>query len=371
MSLKELFKDKIIRLALLPKTNDYLLTEEGKRQRQLMGMEKVEELHKKIDENLSKYLNLNALDKLDAYVPTLIKHDYTGKTPSMWNALYGKLGLNLRSMMVVANPKDLQLILDTFRKDPKYIGGGAGVGLKEEVIPFLDAIEPPDIKSVNIIVKQDGRLVGYNTDAKGLLKSLEEKLNLVGKKVKGQKFVVVGARAVAQQFTRVLAENGAEYIVIANRTLEIAENLANELNKKYGKISEAVGENHVKEAVVAHKPAAIINTSDKGSSRYPNLSMFFGEDPNNENISREIIRAIHKQCPDLIYGDIVVVEKSISLRLLEEEGVDPKFIFDDKPMVIYQAVPAYKLVEQAHKEVHRKIVSDDEALEVFREAVSK
>jgi len=125
------------------------------------------------------------IESFDAYTVPIISHDYSAKTPIMWNSLYKKLELNIRNIMIVSNPKeDARIVINALRSDPKYIGGGFGVGWKEQ-IGFLDRVQPSDLRAVNIVVKENEKLIGYNTDASGFVKSLEEKFTSLGKKLMG------------------------------------------------------------------------------------------------------------------------------------------------------------------------------------------
>ena len=59
-------------------------------------------------------------------------------------------------------------------READYAGANVTVPHKEAVIPFLDGLTPTAeaIGAVNTLVKQDGRLIGHNTDAAGLLADL-------------------------------------------------------------------------------------------------------------------------------------------------------------------------------------------------------
>ncbi len=98
-------------------------------------------------------------------------------------------------------------IIEAFRKDTKYMGGGAGVGFKEKILPYLDKTVPENLKAVNIIVKEGDSLVGYNTDAFGLTLSIEHKLKEIGKELSGSYVVVFGAGGVAKEFARKIVES--------------------------------------------------------------------------------------------------------------------------------------------------------------------
>lgn len=311
------------------------------------------------------------LDRLDAYAATLIDHDYSGKTPAMWNSLYRRLKMNVRNIMIVANPNDAQVVLDTLRRDPKYMGGGAGSGFKERVKPFLDSTNPEDVASVNTIVNQNGRLIGYNTDSDGLMLSLDDKLKGIGKSVKGSAFVVVGAGGVAQQFVRNLQERGADYVAVANRTKSKAVDMVSMINKACGNVCEAFGEDAV-EALLLNKPIiAIINTSEKGGDSLPGTTMFYGGESLEK--SRALVKQLHRVKPNLVYGCILLPKSGVSrsLQVVKEEGIDDRFILDGRPMVTNQAVPGFKLVAKAHPRLHPELPSVEEMLKIFVEAAYK
>ena len=67
-------------------------------------------------------VSLEEIENSDAYTVPLIAHDYGAKTPLMWNSLYETLGLNIRNIMVVADPKiNGEIVIDALKQDPKYL----------------------------------------------------------------------------------------------------------------------------------------------------------------------------------------------------------------------------------------------------------
>jgi len=95
---------------------------------------------------------------------------------------------------------------------------------KQAVIPLLDHIDPAAamIGAVNTVVVEDGRLVGYNSDAPGFL----EPLGKIGERA--GRAVVIGAGGAARAVVHALAAAGFR-VDIANRDLGKAERLAAEL----------------------------------------------------------------------------------------------------------------------------------------------
>lgn len=98
---------------------------------------------------------------------------------------------------------------------------------KETVCPLLDALDEQArlIGAVNTIVRRNGRLVGYNTDAPGLLRALAEDLAF---RPVGQRVLLLGAGGAARAALVALAGGGAVWIGIVNRSPERACHLVRE-----------------------------------------------------------------------------------------------------------------------------------------------
>jgi shikimate 5-dehydrogenase len=332
------------------------------------GMAQIAKLPPKND------IELSQLDSLAAYTVPIIAHDYSAKTPLMWNSVYEKLGLNLRNIMIVADSQNMIQVLETLRRDPKYLGGGAGVGLKEKVIPYLDRIEPQDLKAVNIIVKENGKLVGYNTDSQGLYKSIEDALMKEDKKIANSRFLILGAGGVAKEFASLLAKNDAERIVIINRTYGKAVSLAYSLNQKYNReVAYGAPEDMTRGLTLnTLKPLdAIINVSDKGSDGpLEKMSAFAPVGEYNNTISIEILRLLKHWNPNIVIADIVIPKSGRTTTLNHADSACFKNIVDGNPMVINQAAPAYKLVEAANKNLHNKTLSEQEIWKIMHDTIS-
>ncbi len=315
-------------------------------------------------------ITLQEIERLEGYTVPLIGHDYAAKTPVMWNTVYEQMKVPLRNIMVVADPKKTSEILNALRQDPRYLGGGAGVGFKEAVIPFLDEVRPADLKAVNIVVNENGKLIGYNTDAEGFVRSLEEKYSALGKSIEGSTIVVLGAGGVAKEVVRHLVEKKARRIAIVNRTLEKAVALAGE----FASVAYGAPETMIRGIVLNSwdKPDAIINVTDKGAdgklvvySAFAHVTEHSGD---NESLSRTIMRELRSYNPQVIVADIVLPKSGRSVTLRHADAADLKNTIDGKPMVVYQAVPAFNLVAQAHVDKHHNMPSLEEVLAVFKQA---
>ncbi len=346
-NVKELIQQGYLHLAKLPAKNDFLLT--------------------------NRKLDLKKLDSLDAYHVFIIAHDYDAKTPIMLNSLYEKLNFNLRSITFVVNPKDIKIITQALKKDKKCFAGARGVGLKEK-IDVLDKLIPEDLKSSNIIIKENSKWVGYNTDSEGFFISLKKKFSKIGKQVKGSNLIIFGAGGVAKEVARQAAREGANRIVILNRTYSKAVEIANELNQKYGQIAVGGGEDMIKGYVldITIKPDAIINLTDKGSDgKLEDYSAFAVVNENNEKESINILKKLKNINPEVVIADIVLPKsrKSKTLKLCKDIGL--KNLLDGVPMVVNQAVPAYMMAQKNYPKLHPKKLTEEEVLKIFKKAAGK
>jgi shikimate dehydrogenase len=98
---------------------------------------------------------------------------------------------------------------------------------KTAVMPLLDELTPAAraVAAVNTIIARDGLLIGDNTDAEGLTRSLRAS----AVQIAGANVVVLGAGGAARATVYGLAIAGASRIAIAARRFQEAERLVREL----------------------------------------------------------------------------------------------------------------------------------------------
>lgn len=114
-----------------------------------------------------------------------------------------------------------------------FLGTNVTVPYKSDVIPFLKEIDPlaEKIGAVNTLVRIEGGFKGYNTDMPGLYRAMCSD----GVKIEGEKVLILGAGGVARAVAVLLADKGAEEIIILNRTVEKAHRIAEEVNGLVGR----------------------------------------------------------------------------------------------------------------------------------------
>ncbi|PRR69933.1 shikimate dehydrogenase [Neomoorella humiferrea] len=165
-------------------------------------------------------LQVKASTRLVALLGYPVEHSLS---PLMQNAAFTNAGLDLVYLAFAVTPADLPAALAGL-KAMGFLGANVTVPHKEAVIKYLDAVDPTAarIGAVNTIVNEGGRLTGYNTDASGFLRSLQE----AGFDPAGKKAVILGAGGAARAVAFALAGAGCATLTIANRTVERAGHLA-------------------------------------------------------------------------------------------------------------------------------------------------
>lgn len=138
------------------------------------------------------------------------------RSPAMHNAAFQALGLDYRYVPFAVPPAALEHATKGVRA-LGFAGANLTIPHKERVIPWLDDLsrEARLIGAVNTIVRRGERLIGYNTDAGGFLHAFRED---TGARVRGGRFLVLGAGGAARAVIVALAMAGARGIAVANRS---------------------------------------------------------------------------------------------------------------------------------------------------------
>jgi shikimate dehydrogenase len=148
------------------------------------------------------------------------------RSPALHGAAFRARGLEAQYVCFPVHPDD---VADAVRglKALGVRGANVTVPHKEAVIRWLDAVTPEAraIGAVNTIVREVDKLVGHNTDAPGLARSLDD----AGVELQGARVLVLGAGGAARASVVGLAQRGASRIVVSARRLEQAQQLVQEL----------------------------------------------------------------------------------------------------------------------------------------------
>ncbi|MDP5273030.1 shikimate dehydrogenase [Chengkuizengella axinellae] len=164
---------------------------------------------------------VNTSTKMYGVIGDPIKHS---KSPLMLNRAFQEMKINAIYGAFHVETHQLKEAMEGLRA---FKLGGLNVTIphKVEVMSYIDEIDEGAkvIGAVNTIVNDNGKLVGYNTDGIGYVRSLKEEteLDLTGKRI-----LILGAGGAARGVAYALSGESPEHIWIANRTTERATELA-------------------------------------------------------------------------------------------------------------------------------------------------
>ena len=182
------------------------------------------------------------------------------RSPQMHNAAFAKAGLDYVYVPFHVRPNDLAAAIAGF-KAINVVGINVTLPHKQAVISHLTSIsrEAELIGAVNTLTFSDEGIHGDNTDAPGVLRALEENENM--SVPVGENVVVLGAGGAARAVVVALALAGVASVTIANRTVERAVALAEEMGQKTGISMRGLGLADAQLSVAVRESMLLINTA--------------------------------------------------------------------------------------------------------------
>jgi shikimate dehydrogenase len=180
------------------------------------------------------------------------------KSPIMMNRAFRETGINgVYTAFHVASDR-----IGDFAAGVRAMGiRGVNVTIphKLDIMSVLDEIDASAqaIGAVNTIVNDAGRLIGYNTDGIGYVRSLKEEAE---RELAGKRIVVLGAGGAARGIIYALASENPARITIANRSVDRAKELADSLQNKVD--IEAISNEELQTA--CQQADIVINTTSVG-----------------------------------------------------------------------------------------------------------
>lgn len=154
------------------------------------------------------------------------------KSPIMLNRAFREQGINGVYAAFHVSPDQLEQAIAGVR-GLGFRGLNVTIPHKIEVMAYLDEVHEGAraAGAVNTIVNTNGRLIGYNTDGIGYVRSLKEEVepDLTGKTI-----VVLGAGGAARGILWALMQEKPKSILLANRTQEKADDLVASFSPEAG-----------------------------------------------------------------------------------------------------------------------------------------
>jgi 3-dehydroquinate dehydratase/shikimate dehydrogenase len=167
------------------------------------------------------------------------------------NPLYRRLGRD--AIYCRFKIDDLTRFMKTF--DGVLSGCSVTAPHKQAMMKFLASVDPlaRTLGAVNTVVRRSRGYFGANTDARGALDAIEQRL-----RVSGRRFVVLGAGGAARAVAGEAVRRGAR-VYVANRTAQRAKGVARSLGVQWTALDN----------VASLEPEILVNATSVGM--WPNI----------------------------------------------------------------------------------------------------
>ncbi|MDH4225573.1 MAG: shikimate dehydrogenase [Deltaproteobacteria bacterium] len=244
-------------------------------------------------------------------------------SPAIHNTAFAHLGLNCVYVAFPVSPQDLGTAVRGLAA-AGVRGFNITVPHKTAIIPFLDEIslQAEAIGAVNTVKVEDGRLMGENTDGLGFVHGLHARL---GWSPAGKSITLLGAGGSARAVAMALLAEGADSLLICNRTPQKAKDLAARCGARFPQAAVRGGG---LEAAAGSAPHLLVNTTTVGMAQ-KGLSAEPGQPVDLERVNpREGV-------VDIIYSPPMtpLLARAQTLGLAGVNGL---------PMLLYQAAAAFE-----------------------------
>jgi shikimate dehydrogenase len=142
----------------------------------------------------------------------------------MHDAAFDAAGIDARYVLMELGPDEVQAAVEAAR-GPDWLGLGVTAPYKPVVAGLVDEVEDSAraIGAVNNVLRtDDGRLVGFNSDAPGFRVAAEAAM---GRSLEGLDVVVAGAGGAAHAVVYACLTAGASRVTVGSRSVDGAERL--------------------------------------------------------------------------------------------------------------------------------------------------
>ena len=262
-------------------------------------------------------MEISGKTKVCAIIGDPVEHSLS---PVMHNAAFNELGLNIIYVAFTVTSKKLETAI-LGAKSLGLKGLNVTMPHKNAVMDYIDDINSTakSIGAVNTILNNSGKLIGYNTDGKGAMISLQE--NNIDPQEK--KMILLGAGGAAKAIAYYAAKDVAELVVL-NRTMEKADELARGLRGFGAKVKTAmISADILKEEL----PTTDILVNATSVGMYPNVE-------------------VSPVSPELLHSNLCVMDiiyQPLQTRLIMDAKDAGAKVVTGIEMLIYQGAVAFEI----------------------------
>ncbi|HUD18846.1 MAG TPA: shikimate dehydrogenase [Patescibacteria group bacterium] len=252
-------------------------------------------------------MNINGETKIIGFLGATFK---TSRIYALYNAAFAALHLNF--VYIPLPFGDVEKAVEGIR-NMRIAAVGVTVPFKISILPFLDGLDrqAKRVRAVNVVINDNGKLIGGNTDGEGGVLALKEKTALGGKGV-----LLLGAGGAARAIAFSLIDNGAD-VTIVNRTVAAAGELATSAGCRFDQLTSL--SRHIKNADI------LINATTVG----------MGPNTDKSLVPKALLR------PDLTVLDVVSNPKETQL-VSDARSAGCTVVSADR-MLLWQAALKFKL----------------------------
>ena len=256
-------------------------------------------------------------------------------SPLLHNFWFKKYNVSANYSLLEITPDEIEQTIKRIRKK-ELQGINVTVPYKQAVIPFLDLLvgDAKETLSVNtVMLNEEGKIVGDNTDVYGLEQGFISKLK--NQNLEQSKVLILGAGGVTSSVIYALSKKGIKQIFVSNRTLKKAE----EIKKRFPFI-EIIEWKNIEEK--AKKMDILINATSLGLKNGNNFDQEFKTTKSN-----------------LVYYDIIYnPEETEIIKKFKKRNIQT---INGLEMFIYQGQKSFllwnKINPKPDKELSQTIIS--------------
>ncbi|MEP1307561.1 MAG: shikimate dehydrogenase [Balneola sp.] len=139
-------------------------------------------------------------------------------SPTMHNLALKHNRIGGEYISVSVSSRDVNMVLAHCTND-SFLGANITIPHKELFFDAVDELteEAKEIGAINTIIKQNGRLIGHNTDAYGFVKPIEKYID----ELHGERVVIFGSGGATKAIIFALRNLGVEQIILVSRRPEM------------------------------------------------------------------------------------------------------------------------------------------------------